>query len=120
VDSCSRSFSLITFTKMALPIIDFSPFLNPSSKAGAKRATALEIDRACRDVGFFYLSNHGIDAEITQNMLHTARTFFENASPEEKNGLSIKDAGDGIGDSARGFQRVEGGAKGAHEVGCRT
>ena len=102
---------------MALPIIDFSPFLDPASTPAAKRTTALEIDRACRDVGFFYLSNHGIDAEITHNILDNARRFFEKASPEEKSGLAIKDAGNGIGDSSRGFQRVEGGMKGTHEVG---
>lgn len=53
-----------------------------------------------------------------KHMLEKARTFFEKASPEEKQGLAIRDAGDGIGDSSRGFQRVEGGKKGAHEVGC--
>lgn len=102
---------------MALSIIDFSPFLSPSSTPAQKRSTALEIDQACREVGFFYLSNHGIDAALTQRMLDNARTFCDRASPEEKHGLAIKDAGDGIGDSARGFQRVEGGAKGVHEVG---
>lgn len=102
---------------MALPVIDFSPFLDPSSTKAAKHSTALGIDRACREVGFFYLSGHGIDSSLTEQMLDNARTFFARASPEEKQELKIKDAGDGTGDSSRGFQRVEGGAKGAHEVG---
>jgi isopenicillin N synthase-like dioxygenase len=101
---------------MALPVIDFSSFLDPSSTKGVKHNTALKIDQACRDVGFFYLSGHGIDQELRQCMLDNARTFFEKASPEEKQGLAIKDAGNGVGDSSRGFQRVEGGVKGAHEV----
>jgi isopenicillin N synthase-like dioxygenase len=104
-------------TKMALPIIDFSHFLDPASSPAVKRSTAQEIDRACREVGFFYLTGHGIDSALMQHMLDNARTFFEKASPEEKHGLAIKDAGDGIGDSSRGYQRVEGGVKGAHEVG---
>lgn len=101
---------------MTLPIVDFSPFLNPTSTPAVKRSTALQIDEACREVGFFYLANHGIDAALQQRMLDNARTFFEEASEGEKQGLKIKDAGDRIGDSARGFQRVEGGVKGAHEV----
>ena len=52
-------------------------------------------------------------------MLDNVRTFFEKASPEEKRGLAIKDAGHGIGDSSRWFQRVDGGVKGVHEV-CGT
>ena len=101
---------------MALPIIDFSPFLDPASGPTLRRKTALEIDQACRDVGFFYLSNHGIDAGLMQTMLHKARTFFEEASQAEKEGLAIRGAGDLIGDSCRGYQRVDGGVKGVHEV----
>ena len=100
----------------SLPVIDFSPFLSSDSSPERKRATAKEIDRACRDVGFFYLKNHGIPQELMQRMLENARTFFETATAEEKRLLAIKDPGDGIGDLARGFQRVEGGEKGSHEV----
>lgn len=104
---------------MTLPIIDFFPFLDPASGPALKRATALEIDQACRDVGFFYLSNHGIDTELMQRMLDNARIFFEKAPQAEKQGLAIRKAGDGIGDSCRGFQRIDGGVKGVHEV-CKS
>lgn len=100
----------------SLPVIDFSPFLDPKSSPAAKKNTALEIDKACREVGFFYLSGHGIDAGLIEQMLENARTFFETATLEEKDSLGIKKVGDGIGDGSRGFQRVEGGVKGAHEV----
>jgi isopenicillin N synthase-like dioxygenase len=59
-----------------LPIIDFSPFIDPESTQASKRDTALEIDRACREIGFFYLSHHGIDVALMQQMLDNARTFF--------------------------------------------
>lgn len=99
-----------------LPVIDFSPFLDPSSTIDAKKSTALKIDRACRDVGFFYLSHHGIPAELMDGMLSNARSFFENTTIDERKEMALKDAGEGNGDGARGWQRVEGGAKGAHEA----
>lgn len=99
-----------------LPIIDFSPFLDESSTSTAKLATALEIDKACRDVGFFYLSHHGIQTHLLESMLETAKSFFEENTREEKDLLAVKKPGDGIGDDARGFSRVDGGVKGAHEV----
>lgn len=99
-----------------LPIIDFSPFLDPKSSIEAKMSTAFQIDRACRDVGFFYLSHHGIEVELMAQMLSNARTFYENTTIEERKEMALKPAGEGNGDNARGWQRVEGGKKGAHEV----
>jgi isopenicillin N synthase-like dioxygenase len=99
-----------------VPIVDFSPFLDLQSSPEAKRATALEIDQACREIGFFYLSNHGIHEELRSAMLSRAKTFFKEATEEEKKSISIKPDGPGGGDHARGFQRVDGGGKGAHEV----
>jgi isopenicillin N synthase-like dioxygenase len=88
---------------MVLPIIDFSPFLDPSSTPAVKRSTALKIDRVYREIELFYLLDHSIDNKLLQNMLNRARTFFEKASPEEKQGLAIKDASNRIGDSSHGF-----------------
>jgi hypothetical protein len=42
--------------------------------------------------------------------------FFETASVEEKDEIAMKKNGDGIGDLSRGYQRVDGGKKGSHEV----
>jgi isopenicillin N synthase-like dioxygenase len=98
-----------------VPIIDFSVFLDPNSSYEAKKETASELDKACREVGFFYLSNHGIDEEMRSAMLRKAREFFEKATEEEKQSISIKPTDQG-GDHARGFQRVGGSGKGSHEV----
>jgi isopenicillin N synthase-like dioxygenase len=99
-----------------VPIKDFSPFLDPQSSPEAKRGAALGIDKACREIGFFYVSNHGIDEELRSAMLSRAKTFFEEATEDEKRFISIKPDGPGGGGHARGFQRVDGGGKGAHEV----
>jgi len=41
-----------------IPLIDFDPFLN------GREEVALEIGDACRNVGFFYLSNHGVSQDL--------------------------------------------------------
>lgn len=99
-----------------VPIVNISKFLDPQSSEEEKHAVAKEIDRACREVGFFYLSGHGLPEDVMHSMLDNARTFFGEATHEEKESLQIKKSGEGGGDDARGFQRVNGGKKGAHEV----
>ena len=53
-----------------LPIVDL-----------ADGEAAAAIDRACRDVGFFYVVGHGVDDDLQQRLEDAARAFF--ARPEE-------------------------------------
>ncbi len=99
-----------------LPIIDFGPFLDPDASVEAKKNVAFELDRACRDVGFFYLKNHGVPMDLIQAMLDGAREFFETASPEEKQRIALKKTAEG-GDNARGWLQVHKPDAGSHEVG---
>ncbi|HSM68247.1 MAG TPA: 2-oxoglutarate and iron-dependent oxygenase domain-containing protein, partial [Xanthomonadales bacterium] len=46
-------------TENPVPVIDFSRFAD----GGKDVAAAREIDRACRESGFFYLQGHGIGRE---------------------------------------------------------
>jgi isopenicillin N synthase-like dioxygenase len=46
------------------------------------------IGRACRDVGFFYVKNHGVRFELLTGIFSVARDFFASPAPE-KNALSI-------------------------------
>ena len=101
----------------ALPIIDFTPFLSANSTNEEKKYIAQEIDKACREVGFFYLKGHGIPRELIAAMLDRAREFFETATMEEKESIAIRSLKEG-GDNARGWLRVDGGEKGSHEVLC--
>ena len=103
-----------------LPVIDFAPFLDPASFKDVKRATAQKVHEACRDVGFFYLSNHGVATELMDKMLKDASSFFATATEDEKKAITIKKSGDGIGDDARGYQYVEGRGKGSHQVCTET
>ncbi|MDU9395914.1 2-oxoglutarate and iron-dependent oxygenase domain-containing protein [Pseudomonas sp. zfem003] len=61
-----------------LPLIDIAPLYGTDSAAW--RDVATQIDAACRDWGFFYITGHGIPPERIDALLATAKTFF--ALPE--------------------------------------
>jgi isopenicillin N synthase-like dioxygenase len=43
---------------------------------GNAAAVGVEVDRACKDVGFFSIVGHGVDPELARNLLTVAREFF--------------------------------------------
>ena len=57
-----------------VPIIDFAPFQNGS--ASEREAVAESIARACREVGFFYLRNYGIDKTLVEKAFAESHGFF--------------------------------------------
>jgi isopenicillin N synthase-like dioxygenase len=63
-----------------IPVVDFGPFLNGSP--AERKAVARQIGEACRNIGFFYLINHGVPAILTRQTFEEARRFF--ALPAEK------------------------------------
>lgn len=65
-------------TSTPIPLIDFSQF----SASPEQREEFLEQLRyAAREIGFFYLKNHGVDAQLLKDVQRVAREFF--ALPEE-------------------------------------
>lgn len=61
-----------------LPLIDIAPLYGTDSAAW--RDVATQIDAACRDWGFFYITGHGIAPERIDALLAAAKAFF--ALPE--------------------------------------
>ena len=61
-------------------MIDVAPLLRAGSDRDV-RAVADAIDAACRDVGFFVISGHGVDPRLRRDLDAAAREFF--ALPEE-------------------------------------
>ena len=71
----------------SLPIISIAG-LN-STDAAERAATAAALGQACREVGFFYVIDHGIAPEVMQNAFRNAKRVF--ALPlESKRAMSIK------------------------------
>ena len=55
-----------------IPQIDAAPLL-----AGRTGATTDALRRACEDVGFFYIRNHGVPEACITELRQSARAFFE-------------------------------------------
>ena len=56
-----------------IPLLDLERFHAGES---ARRSFLVELRTAARDVGFFYLTGHGIDPRLQQALLDTAGHFF--------------------------------------------
>jgi isopenicillin N synthase-like dioxygenase len=63
-----------------IPVIDLSGLVDGS---GARRAAVgAEIDRACREVGFFSVVGHGVDPDVIDDLHRLALAFFDLPLPE--------------------------------------
>ena len=58
-----------------IPIIDFGPFL--TGDLAQRREVAARIGTACRNIGFFYLANHGISEALVARTFAEAKRFFD-------------------------------------------
>lgn len=57
-----------------IPVIDFTPFREGGMVGRLKVATA--IADACREIGFFYLSGHGVPEEKLKKVFEQSAEFF--------------------------------------------
>ena len=79
----------------AIPVIDISA----STPAGSACA---QIDAACRGIGFFAITGHGVSGELLDGVLDVTRMFFAQP-PADKSSLAIE-----LSDHHRGYAGVEG------------
>jgi isopenicillin N synthase-like dioxygenase len=56
-----------------IPVIDFGPCF--AGEAGALERLAVEVGRACEEVGFFYALNHGVAQELIDRAFAASRRF---------------------------------------------
>jgi isopenicillin N synthase-like dioxygenase len=73
----------------SLPVIDVAPLV---SGTGDPSRVASEIDRASREVGFFYVVGHGIDGALVERLESSAREFF--ALPDAEKAAIAMEHGD--------------------------
>lgn len=62
----------VAFTE--IPIIDFSPMQSDDQEC--KERMAKEICRACTEVGFLYIKNHGVPRRAIEDLFSASREFF--------------------------------------------
>lgn len=73
-DTAQLDPALIASQADTIPVIDLAPFLhgNPAERT----ATAHEIGKACREIGFFYIINHGVTQALIAATFDQAKRFF--------------------------------------------
>lgn len=67
-------------TATRLPILDLSHFSDPADRP----AFLEQLRHAARDIGFFYLVNHGVDDELQRAVQQEARRFFALSDREKQ------------------------------------
>ncbi|RKP07434.1 hypothetical protein THASP1DRAFT_17053 [Thamnocephalis sphaerospora] len=94
-----------------VPIIDFGPYLDPAADEAQRRAVIDALDSACRNVGFFFLANHGIPQALFDQIRAIGHRFFD--KPAEEKLKYTTDSG------FRGYKRFSAtttNGQGLHEV----
>jgi isopenicillin N synthase-like dioxygenase len=71
-----------------LPVVDISPFLSESTRDD-RMHTARELRSACIDIGFFYLTGHGLALNELDAVLVQGRSFFGLPVVEKMKVLSL-------------------------------
>eukprot|EP00891_Asterochloris_glomerata_P003840 jgi/Astpho2/3840/e_gw1.00062.83.1_t len=66
----------------AIPSIDISPLVQQlqvhvATHHPAVQQVAKQLHAACTDVGFFYISGHGVPAQVQEDVLKQARAWFQ-------------------------------------------
>src|ERR1700760_4139285 len=87
-----------------LPIIDVGGLRN--GDLTERTRVARELGKACREVGFFYVTGHGVPVPLRSAVFDSARQFFE--SPDaEKDRVSIRLSNHNRGYLGIGMERLD-------------
>ncbi len=60
-----------------IPIIDIGPLVRDDGTLKEIEKTVMAIKNACRNVGFFYVKNHGIPEDHLQAVFSNIKDFFD-------------------------------------------
>jgi len=65
-----------------VPLIDIKPLREGTGNPAGCAAVAAQIRQACRDLGFFYIVGHAVDAALQERLVAQCQRFF--ALPEPR------------------------------------
>jgi isopenicillin N synthase-like dioxygenase len=74
----------------SVPVIDLSGFVDGDRRR--RRELGEQIDRACREVGFFTVVGHGVDEATVEALRTSARAFFD-APLEDRLAVAMPEPG---------------------------
>ena len=89
-----------------IPVIDLAPALNGGAQA--RREVAAEIDRTCREIGFFTIRGHGVDPALIDELRARSYEFFD-LPLEQKQRMAPADRQTPRGYRALGFEALSAG-----------
>lgn len=92
----------------AIPIIDL---------AQPKHVYAQQIGDACRNVGFFYIINHGVDQSAMDDVMDKSKKFFELDLESKLQVVSNSGKDDGVGTSGEEKSSEKKGNRGYFGIG---
>jgi isopenicillin N synthase-like dioxygenase len=72
-----------------IPVIDYGPYF--AGEPGALDRLVPQVRHACENVGFFYISGHGVPDEIVDNAFAASRRFHTQLSMDDKLSLRLND-----------------------------
>lgn len=61
----------------AVSVIDVKNLWREGASLAERKAVADEIGRACRDIGFFIITNHGIREQVLEDAWRATKDFFD-------------------------------------------
>jgi isopenicillin N synthase-like dioxygenase len=64
-------------TTTEVPVIDIGPLVAADPDAAGRERVVAEIGQACRDIGFFYVANHGVPEADTAEEFDVTKRFFK-------------------------------------------
>jgi len=67
--------AVVAGSQSFIPVIDMAPYRKGTPES--KRRVATQLDRACREVGFYILVGHGVDARSIDEVDAVSREFFD-------------------------------------------
>jgi len=70
----------------SIPIIDVGALRGEDFVS--KKEIARQIGEACKNIGFFYITNHGISTDLRDRLFHEGKRFFR-LPVEQKNQIAM-------------------------------
>ncbi|KAL1290400.1 codeine O-demethylase isoform X3 [Arachis ipaensis] len=76
--------SVSTMEAQGIPVIDLSPVTSSNPSLSSIDALVKEIGSACKEWGFFQVTNHGVPLSLRRNLLEASKNFFSQSLQEKK------------------------------------
>src|SRR5260370_31362642 len=73
--SVAQIAAMSAASKSLVPVIDLAPYFAGTAQ-GTRRVTA-QLDRACREVGFYIIVGHGVEPHLIEEVETVSRAFFD-------------------------------------------